>query len=171
MDVEFVQARSNQAAIVAAILQEAARWAEQTHERLWLAEELELEVIQSEVAAGQFFLAVVAGTHAGTLRYQLEDQLFWPDAAAGEAAYVHRLAVRRRFAGRRLAAQMLAWAARRARAEGLAFLRLDTDFTRLKLRALYEGCGFKRHSKRQVGPYHVMRYELSLANLPDASWD
>lgn len=37
---------------------------------------------------------------------------------------------------------MLAWAQERARAEGLAFLRLDTDFNRPKLRSFYEGLGF-----------------------------
>jgi len=169
MDVEFEQAGIDQVATVAEILQEAAAWAESTHERLWRTEELAPELIRAEVVAGQFFFAVVAGTRAGTLRYQHEDQLFWPDAAADEAAYVHRLAVRRRYAGRQLGARMLTWAAHRARAEGRAFLRLDTDITRPKLRALYEGCGFRPHSERQVGPYHVMRYELPLASLTGAN--
>ena len=38
-------------------------------------------------------------------------------------------------------------------------LRLDCDSHRLKLRALYERFGFTLHSFRQVGPYHVARYE------------
>ena len=87
---------------------------------------------------------------------------FWPDADEGEAAYVHRLAVRRRWAGRGVAAQMLRWAGCRALIDGRALLRLDTDITRPKLRALYVACGFQEHSERQVGPYHVMRYEMRL---------
>ena len=162
MDIEIEQAALAHAGIVAGILQEAAAWAERAHARLWLESELEPEAILAEVRAGQYFLARAFGEAVATLRYQLEDPLFWPDAAAGEAAYVHRLAVRRAWAGRGLAAQMLSWAGRRALADGRSLLRLDTDITRPKLRALYTSCGFREHSERRVGPYHVMRYERRL---------
>lgn len=162
MDLEIKQARVTDAPVVADILKEAAAWAQRAHERLWLESELEPEHIAADARAGQFFLAMHAGAPIATLRYQLEDAEFWPDAADGEAAYVHRLAVRRRWAGRGVAAQMLRWAAGRAIADGRALLRLDTDITRPKLRALYVDCGFREHSERQVGPYHVMRYEMRL---------
>jgi GNAT superfamily N-acetyltransferase len=162
MDIEFEQATPEQAAVVADILKEAAVWAERNHGRLWVESELDAKHIQAEVEQGQFFLARCAAQYAGTVRYQLVDELFWPDAAGEDSAYVHRLAVRRQFAGRGLAAAMLHWAAQRARAEGRSSLRLDTDMTRPKLRCLYEACGFRPHSERQVGSYHVMRYELRL---------
>ena len=165
MDLEIEQARVADAPVVADILKEAAAWAERAHERLWLESELEPEQIAADARNGQFFLATHAGAAIGTLRYQLQDALFWPDAAPGEAAYVHRLAVRRRWAGRGVAAQMLRWAARRAVTDGRALLRLDTDITRPKLRALYVDCGFREHSERRVGPYHVMRYEMRLDRL------
>jgi len=165
MELEIQQAQLVDAPVVADILKEAAAWADRTHESLWLESELEPEEIAADVRAGQFFVAVHSETPIGTLRYQLEDALFWPDATEGEAAYVHRLAVRRRWAGRGVAAQMLHWAARRAAIDGRALLRLDTDLTRPKLRALYVSCGFQEHSERQVGPYHVMRYEKRLDSL------
>jgi len=165
MELAIKQAREADAPVVADILKEAAAWAQRHYEQLWLESELEQDQIIADVRAGQFFLAIHAGQQIGTLRYQLEDLQFWPDAAEGEAAYVHRLAVRRSWAGRGVAAQMLRWAGRRAVADGRALLRLDTDITRPKLRALYLRCGFNEHSPRQVGPYHVMRYELRLDNL------
>lgn len=161
-DVDIEQAGLEQVGIVADILQEAAAWAEREHGQLWQEAELAPENIREEVRRGQFYLASLAGDPAGTVRYQLEDSQFWPDAVVGDAAYVHRLAVRRCYAGRGLAAAMLRWAAERARAQGRLYLRLDTDITRPGLMALYEDCGFMAHSTRQVGPYHVMRYELSL---------
>lgn len=167
MEIEVRQARVTDAPIIHDILREAAAWAERVHEQLWLESELEPTQIAADAHAGQFFLAMHADAPIGTLRYQLEDTLFWPDAAAGEAAYVHRLAVRRRWAGRGVAAQMLRWAARRALADGRSLLRLDTDMTRPRLRALYLDCGFREHSERQVGPYHVMRYEMRVEE-PDA---
>ncbi|HSG66348.1 MAG TPA: GNAT family N-acetyltransferase [Gammaproteobacteria bacterium] len=167
MDVEIEQATLEQLAIVAAILQEAAAWAERAHERLWVEAELAPDAIRREVEQGQFFLARSGRDPVGTLRYQIEDRLFWPDARGDDAAYVHRLAVRRCYAGRGVAAAMLRWAAARARAEGRRYLRLDTDITRPGLRALYEGCGFVPHSERQVGPYRVMRYQLELGGGTD----
>jgi len=162
MNIEIERASLDLAPVVAEILMEAAAWAEARHGRLWVESELEPEHIRADTERGQFFLARCDGDYAGTLRYQTADAVFWPEAAADDAAYVHRLAVRRRYAGRGMAAAMLHWAAERARGEGRAYLRLDTDITRPKLMRLYENCGFAPHSERQVGPYRVMRYELRL---------
>jgi GNAT superfamily N-acetyltransferase len=162
MDVDIEQARPDQVILVAAILQEAAAWAERAHGRLWGEAEIAADNIRRDVEQGQFFLARSGADPAGTLRYQTEDPEFWPDAVGDDAAYVHRLAVRRRYAGRGAAAAMLRWSAARARAEGRTYLRLDADITRPRLRTLYESCGFVPHSERRIGPYHVMRYELAL---------
>lgn len=166
MDVDIEQAGPDQVDVVAAILREAAAWAERAHEPVWGEAELAADKVRREVEQGQFFLAHVGEHPAGTLRYQTEDPEFWPDAAGDAAAYVHRLAVRRCYAGHGVAAAMLRWAADRARAEGRGYLRLDADIARGRLRALYERCGFLPHSERRVGPYHVMRYELELVAGP-----
>jgi GNAT superfamily N-acetyltransferase len=67
---------------------------------------------------------------------------------------------RRAFKGRGVARALLAWAKAHARAQGRGLLRLDCDANRPKLRALYESCGFRFHSYREVGPYYVSRYEM-----------
>jgi len=165
MDIDVEQAGLAQTAIVADILREAAAWAERCHGQLWIESELDAAHIRAEIERGEFFLVRCRRDYAATLRYQHVDELFWPDESGSDSAYVHRLAVRRRYAGCGLAAAMLQWAGLRAYAEGRLFLRLDTDITRPKLRCLYEGCGFRPHSERQVGPYHVMRYELRLDGI------
>jgi GNAT superfamily N-acetyltransferase len=167
-EVLIERASDGQAAVVTGILNEAALWAQREHGRLWTDTEIDPRRIAAEVARGEFFLARSAGDFAATMRYQHIDAEFWPEADPTEAAYVHRLAVRRRYAGRGLAATLLQWAADRARSEGRRYLRLDADLTRPKLLRLYESCGFEPHSERQVGPYRVMRYEKSLAGLPSS---
>ena len=99
---------------------------------------------------------------AGTFKYQREDPEIWPDAAPGEAAYIHRVAICRRYAGSGLAAVLLHAAATRARQEGFRYLRLDCDAARPRLRAVYERCGFSYHSDHIFGSYHVARYQLAL---------
>jgi len=91
--------------------------------------------------------------------------MFWSDMAEGDAAYVHRLAVRRAFSGQGVSTALLAWSVERTRMLGRRFLRLDTEASRAKLRALYENFGFRHHSDRQVGPYLVARYEIDLSEL------
>jgi len=96
------------------------------------------------------------------MKFQLDDPVFWPDVSPQEAAYIHRLAVRRTYAGAGLSTALLRWAAKRARALGLRYLRLDCVGSRPRLRAVYERFGFEHYSDRQVGPYFVSRYEYDV---------
>ncbi len=161
--IEIRQAIPADTEVVSAILMEVAQWQEEVGAPLWLDDELAPEKIAAEITSGLFFLAEYTGDPAGTVKFQLEDQLFWPDAPNTDAVYVHRLAVRRRYAGKGISTALLAWAAERARCLGRRFLRLDCDADRPKLRAIYESFGFRRHSYRQVGSYFVARYELDVA--------
>jgi len=147
---------------IEAMLREAARWVDALGVVMWEEGELDRARIDVEVHAGQFVVAEVGGEMAGAVRFQLEDPLFWPDLPPGRSAFVHRLVVRRAFKGCGVSQALLAWAVDRARDEGRDALRLDCDADRLKLRALYEACGFRLHSHRQVGPYYVSRYEYPL---------
>ena len=147
---------------VSDILLEAASWLAQRGISMWREDEVVASRIREDVAAGLFFLATVASEPVGTLKFQLSDPLFWPDVP-DDAAYVHRLAVRRRLAGGTLSAALLRWAAERAAASGRRFLRLDCEASRPRLRAVYERFGFRHHSNRQVGPFFVARYEYPVA--------
>ncbi|MEH2214010.1 MAG: hypothetical protein V7K84_25930, partial [Nostoc sp.] len=44
-----------------------------------------------------------------------------------------------------------------------AYLRLDCDASRPRLRAVYERFGFRHHSDKQVGAYFVSRYEYKIS--------
>ena len=157
-------ATRSDAAVVDDILNEASRWAD-AHSGvvMWDEGELAPAHIASEVQRGMFFLAEVEGEAAGVIRFQLEDLLFWPDLAEpAESAFIHRLAVRRRFAGRGVSTALLEWAVTHARSLNKRYLRLDCDDDRVRLKALYETFGFRLHSHRQVGPYYVARYEYEL---------
>jgi hypothetical protein len=54
---------------------------------------------------------------------------------------------------------MLQWAVKQAATLGRSYLRLDCEADRKPLRAIYERFGFRLHSYRDVGPYHLSRYE------------
>ena len=152
------------AALVETLI-EAASWVEGLDgTTMWVEGELAVARVGAEAAAGLFAVAVAEadGSIAGAIRFQLEDQLFWPDLDGRDSAFVHRLAVRRTHAGRGISTELLHWAVDRARSLGKRYLRLDCDADRTRLRALYERFGFRLHSYRQVGSYYVSRYELPL---------
>jgi GNAT superfamily N-acetyltransferase len=144
---------------IAEILCEAAHWLEQSGMRMWRDDELVPSRIAGDVDTGLFHVAECAGEVAGVVKFQLEDELFWPDVPPMESAFVHRLAVRRHFAGGGISSALLNWAVEEARSHGRDYLRLDCEASRSKLRAVYERFGFRHHSDRQVGPYFVSRYE------------
>jgi GNAT superfamily N-acetyltransferase len=153
------QAMPQDAENVFGILREAAQWLEQSGMAMWRDDELLPARIAGDVEAGLFFIAEREGMAAGVIKFQLEDSLFWPDVPRNQSAFLHRLAVRRRFAGGGLSTALLDWAVERARTLGREYLRLDCEASRLRLRAVYEKFGFRHHSDRQVGPYFVSRYE------------
>jgi GNAT superfamily N-acetyltransferase len=147
---------------VSAVLREAARWLEETDKRMWRDNELLPANIAADVTAGLFFIAVCDGETAGVVKFQLEDPLFWPDIPQKESAFVHRLAVKRQFAGTGVSSALLNWAVARAKSLGKNYLRLDCEASRPRLRAVYERFGFRHHSDRQVGAYFVSRYEYRI---------
>lgn len=148
-----------------AVLREAAQWLIERGTPLWLPDELAPEPLRHAAEAGELCLARIGGEVAGMMLLQSRDPLFWPEAREGEALYVHRLAVRRAVAGRGVARAILDWAADEARSAGSAYLRLDCA-DRPKLRALYESCGFRFHSPKDVGRFSVARYERPVSPTP-----
>jgi GNAT superfamily N-acetyltransferase len=165
MRLSIRQATLQDIDVVSDILREAAAWLEQRGMPLWRQDELQLNSISAEVRSGLFFLAESDGGPAGTIKYQLEDKLFWPDVPQDDSAFIHRLAVRRRFAGGEVSSALLLWAIARTHTLGRRYLRLDCIASRPRLQALYERIGFRFHSNLQVGAYYVSRYEFDVLEI------
>lgn len=154
------EAGPQDAEAVSLILTAAANWLIERGMPLWSLQEVSPQRIRSEMGTHTFVLAEVDGVPAGTLRFQTEDLLIWPEADDEESAFIHKLAVRREFAGGEISRALLDWAAARAKLIGRKYLRLDCESARGRLRKVYEEFGFEHHSDKQVGPHHVARYEL-----------
>lgn len=147
---------------VKSVLREAESWLESRDMALWRDDELSDEALAGDVAAGLFWIAEVRGEPAGTVRLQFSDPEFWPDLTEGDCIFLHRLAVRRRFAGGVVSTALLSFACDFTRDRDRRFLCLDCEFERPRLKALYERFGFVHHSDVRVGPYLLSRYTMNV---------
>ena len=142
------------------LIRATADWLIKKGEPLWGPNETSLDELLRVTQAGELIAGRVKGELASCMYLHDEDRLFWPHVSHGEAFYIHRLAVARRFAGRGYAHAMLDWAVSEARSNGRRFLRLDCE-PRAKLLALYRSAGYSRVDSApiQVGEHFVVRHE------------
>lgn len=162
LPISVHQATLDELSTVSDILHEAALWHEQQNMVLWEKDEISAEAIRQDIESGLFYVAFNEECAAGVVKFQIEDLMFWPDIPQEESAFIHRLAVRRRFAGEGVSTALMRWAVERSRDLGKHFLRLDCAADRSRLRLVYERFWFQHHSDRQVGPYFVARYEYKV---------
>ena len=114
------------------------------------------------IQAGGLYVASIAGEPAATVSLFDRDERFWPGAPR-DALYVHKLAVRRSFAGRDLGGAILRWAADLARSEHRRCLRLDCPRDDPGVRRYYEQAGFHHRGDITVGTFEASLYEWTVA--------
>lgn len=148
---------------VLGILTEAAEWARRVGTvGLWRVP-FPQEWVLPSLARHEVFLGSWGGEVAGTVTFRWADPSIWGDQPP-VAGYVHRLAIRRAFGGRRIGEALLDWASQRVRTEGRSALRLDCWSTHAGLRRYYRSVGF-----RAVGMAMANDAELVLWERPAAA--
>jgi GNAT superfamily N-acetyltransferase len=159
-------AEPGEAQAVADVLQEAARWIITWRSQLWDPELLGESFTAPFIARSEMLTARTDGKIAGVMILQPEDPLFWADRPTGEAGYVHKLAVRRAYAGMGVPAALIDHAEGVARAQDRRLLRLDCH---PDLAGFYGKLGFLRVDEidvnhPEVGPMRVARMERRIAD-------
>lgn len=146
-----------------ALMHEAANWLVAKGEPLWEPNDLSYDELINVAKARELITGRIGEALAACMYLQNQDMLFWPQDEPGQAFYVHRLAVARRYAGQGHAHAMLAWAEAETRRKNRPFLRLDCE-PRPKLLALYRSAGFVRVDADpiEVIGHFVVRHEKRL---------
>ena len=160
--IEIVKAAQPDAVVASSVMIDAACRLKERGEALWKEEELTPEQLIDQIAAGRLYLIKKNGMTVGTVLFQWEDELYWPDMPGGDAAYIHKLVLIKDVAGSGIGKEVIAWARGMAVKAGRKYLRLDCEAHRSRLCAYYESAGFILHSKRQVGSQYLARYEMDI---------
>jgi ribosomal protein S18 acetylase RimI-like enzyme len=148
--------------LVLGILNEAAEWLESIgFPTRWHRAQLSREKFLTQIQQGEVFLAKLEDKTVGTITLQWSDPVFWNSAPA-DAGYIHKFAVRRAFAGRKIGEAMLQWAESQASKVGKKYLRLDCLANNWTIRAYYERAGFTHKGDMNPLGWQASLYEKRL---------
>ena len=139
---------------VLGILDEAVSWIiEQRLPSVWKPGEFSRETFLEQISRGEVHIGLVDEQPAGTITLQWADRVFWGEQLP-DSGYVHKLAVRRAYAGKKVGLDMLRWAEAESRTVVKRFLRPNCLAADKKIREYYERAGFL-YKRDVVGPKAV----------------
>lgn len=147
-----------------AIMEETARWGRERGLRLWPEAWLTKEKLLTEDAGPECFcVGRIGGEAACCFVLQWQDREWWPAAPQYEAAYLHKLCVRREFAGTGLPAKVIAYVKRECGKRGASAIRLDTGWEEERVKQIYLDLGFEIVEKRELPNGRAMAlYEMKI---------
>lgn len=126
------------------IMKEVATWGREHGLRVWPDEWLAREELLTEDAKEEnFCIGKVNGETACAFILQWKDSQYWKHAPAFEAAYIHKLVVRRKFAHRNMTKLVVSAIKEECQKRSIKYIRLDTGLDEKEVRKIYLNAGFK----------------------------
>ena len=147
---------------VLAVLEDAAAWLVSRGIDQWRPGAFHPGELLESIRRGELYIVRIHGVDAATIILQWSDPLFWPAENQDDAGYVHKLAVRREWAGRGIGSGLLDWAGERAAGRGRKFIRLDCMGTNPGLCRYYERLGFVLRDRKAIGTWEAALYERTI---------
>ncbi len=157
--LEVIQVNPDQVGTALAVIKEVAEWAASRGLTSWQAQDLERTLIPA-AGRGELYLVKKDGQAAATFILQWVDKVFWGDAPE-DAGYIHKLAVKRNFAGHGLGKYILSWAETKVAAIGRQYLRLDCQANNLKINSYYQEAGFTYRGTLTSSDWNLYEKEVS----------
>ena len=114
--------------------------------------------LRQRIRRRELYVVEVEEEPAATFTLLWDDPFFW-GARPPDAVYLHKLAVRRAFAGRRIGQRIVEWVDAAAAAAGRSFVRLDTQRDDRGIRRYYERLGFEYRGEREHPRFPAVLYE------------
>jgi len=137
----IVPANEEDVDTVIRILSDVARWLGSRGLPSRWGSALDRDRFLAQIRLKEVHLARIGPDIVGTITLQWADPVFW-SGASNDAGYIHKFAVIRDYAGRRIGEEMLRWAENRAVLSGKKYLRLDCLATNKIIRSYYERAGY-----------------------------
>lgn len=140
------------------IMREAASWLANIGKPLWDVNMLSKEKLQQP--AEDFVVMWNNQKSISTLLLSYEDKIFWPEVPKNSSGFIHKLSIKREFAGQNLGIKIIEFAIKECKLKGIKMLRLECDSQRRKLCNFYEGLGF---NLKEIRRYENKKSETNVA--------
>ncbi len=157
-----VKLYSNQVDEAITVMREVAAWGRGRGFRMWLDEWLTPEeLLTADAQPENFCICKLDGKTCCAFILQWNDPVYWPGAARNEAAYIHKLCVKRDFSGQHIAKRAVETVKQICRERGVRHIRLDTALDEEVVKKIYFDIGFQivdiigHPSRRSVALYEL----------------
>ncbi len=145
-----------------AVMREVAAWGRGKGFRMWLDEWLtKEELVTVDAQPENFYIGKLDGQTCCAFILQWNDPVYWPGAKRKEAAYIHKLCVKREFVGQHIAKKAVEAVKTLCRERGIRHIRLDTALDEEVVKKIYFDIGFQivdiidHPSRRSVALYEL----------------
>ncbi len=142
--------RNDQPDVFISILREVGQWLADNQLTMWALDTLTPDNLFDEYTQGNCYVLYADDTPAATFILQWTDPLYYPDVPAATAGFIHKVAIRRAFAGQDLFVPILNFCQQRCLARNVYEIQLETDATRPALLRFYERHGFQPTHQRTI---------------------
>lgn len=149
------------------VMREAAQWLIDIGKPMWDKEDISPEKLNNH--PDEFLVMWDDNDSVAALILSFEDKFFWPDIPPNKSGFIHKLSVKRKYAGTGYAKMIIEYAKKICLNKGIIHLRLDCDSHRNGLIRFYNSCGFtlvdmKIINTKKWGKIDLAMYEMELNN-------
>lgn len=126
------------------ILIDVVKWMKKNHiSNMWTEESVKWSRLNKEYSIKDFYVGIINNELVACMALTDIDRKYWKDSFVGDALYMHKLAVKRKYAGFGISNELIQYAINIAVEKNVKSIRLDCNAEREKLRAIYEKMGFQ----------------------------
>ncbi|MDR3597888.1 GNAT family N-acetyltransferase [Clostridium sp.] len=137
------QADENDILTIEGILIDAVIWMKKNKlQNQWNEDGIKWNSLSKDYQINDFYIDYQNGVPAACIAITDLDPKYWSEIPKGKSLYIHKLAVKREFAGKGISKELINFAKKLSLKNGINSLRLDCNLQRNKLRMLYENEGF-----------------------------
>ncbi len=158
--------RNDRTDVFLGILREVGQWLADGKQTLWAIDTLTSENLFDAYTTGNCYVLYVDNEPAATVILQWKDPLYYADVPDNTAGFIHKLAIRRAFAGQNLFQTILDFCRAECLKRGIHEIQLETDATRPALTQFYERYGFVPLYQKTMfefgQPFQCQYYVLTL---------
>lgn len=141
----------NDITIIEDILLDAVMWMKKSNlENMWNEINTKWDYLSKDYNIEDFYISYHNQIPVACMAITDIDKKYWPDTEKGECYYLHKLAVKRLFAGCGYSKELIEFAKKLVISNNFKSLMLDCNYNRTKLRKVYENEGFVVVGKKSI---------------------